>query len=88
MAAKAENVVRIASAPDEDGTVKSIFFCASKEAAAAVDTDGYFNAKRAQLSVGDVIIVSGATDILLHRVDTVPASGNVTTSVETGAAGA
>lgn len=88
MVAKVQNLVRMFSAPDEDGTVKSVWFNATKEVAGTVTTAGFFNACRHKLAVGDLILSAGSVDLLLLRVDTVPASGNVTVSAETGAAAA
>lgn len=64
---------------------------ATDDAAATVETAGYFNNARAQLAVGDVIEASMAntgTPVTKTYVATaVPASGNVTVALQTTAAG-
>ena len=86
-------LARAATSQVAAGKVRSMFFYATADAAAAVVTAGYFNDARDQLSVGDLIIaqclIDGSPpDTQLVRVLTVPATGNVTTSANTGAAGA
>lgn len=74
------------------GKSASFFFYAHSDVASTMLASGYFNDSREALSPGDVIIASavvdGSGDVLLIRVDTVPATGDVTTSAETGASGA
>lgn len=69
----------------------SVFRYATADAAATVETAGYFNNARAQLAVGDVIIatmVATGTPVLKNYVVlTVPASGNVTIGLQTTTAG-
>lgn len=65
--------------------VKSCFFYATSDAAAAVAAAGYFNNARDKLRVGDVIIASldtgGAPDARTYVVASVPASGDVTVTL-------
>lgn len=64
---------------------------ATDDAAATVETAGYFNGARAFLRVGDVItsvMAAGGTPVLKQYVVTaVPASGNITTALQATTAG-
>ena len=64
---------------------------ATKDAAATVETAGYFNSARARLTVGDTIdctFAQGGTPIhKMLRVLTVPASGDVTVGQSSVTAG-
>lgn len=68
-----------------------LFFYATDDAAATVETAGYFNNARAQLRVGSIIIctfANGGTPISKTLVAlTVPASGNVTVGQSSVTAG-
>lgn len=73
-------------------TVLSIFAYATDDAAATVETAGYFNNARALLTVGDIILavmaVGGGTPVLkAYTATAVPASGNVTIARQTTTAG-
>lgn len=72
-------------------TTTSTWRYATDDAAATVETAGYFNNARSQLQVGDVIqatMAMGGTPVLKHYVVTaVPASGNVTVALQTTTAG-
>ncbi|RWI96090.1 hypothetical protein [Mesorhizobium sp.] len=74
------------------GAKVNFFHYATADAAATVTTDGYFNAARDKLQVNDVIeamtVAGGVGDKLSLKVTAAPASGNVTTAVNTDAAGA
>jgi hypothetical protein len=65
---------------------------ATADAVATVIADGYFNNARDKLRVNDVIdamcVANGVGDRVSLKVLTVPASGNVTTAVNTDASGA
>ncbi|MBO6816514.1 MAG: hypothetical protein JJ891_16790 [Rhizobiaceae bacterium] len=92
MALNKRSLVRIGTSPlAGTNTQVSLFFLATSDAVATVIADGFFNDARDQLTPGDVVIVSavigGTADVLLVRIDTVPASGDVTASAETGASG-
>ena len=83
---------RAATSQYAAGASASMHFLATADAAAAVIAAGYFNDAREMLQVGDIVFASvgigGTADTLLLRVTAVPASGNVTTTAETGASGA
>lgn len=63
----------------------------TNDTAAEVLAAGYFNDARKYIKAGSVIEAvvdkDGTPDILLILIDTVPASGNVTVSAETGGSG-
>ncbi|MCW2317474.1 hypothetical protein M2322_003033 [Rhodoblastus acidophilus] len=69
----------------------SVWRYATDDAAATVETAGYFNGARSILTVGDVIIasmvMSGVPVNKQYVVLTVPASGNVTIGLQSTAAG-
>lgn len=61
------------------GNMNSLFLYATDDAFATVATAGYFNNARGNLTVGDQILVSAASNKGgLYTVTAVPASGNVT----------
>ncbi|WP_057465810.1 hypothetical protein [Pseudovibrio sp. POLY-S9] len=78
---------------DNGGTDQTSFFVyATKDTAAEVLTDGYFDQSRTSLSKNDVIQVvahkaSADPEYLVLIVRDVPDSGNIVTSAETGANG-
>lgn len=77
-------LVRFAQAPIGTNEVVSLYFHATKEAAATVASAGHFNFARGKLKVGDVIFsfanIGAATAQQNFRVTAVPAApGNVTT---------
>lgn len=85
MALNTRSLVRLAQAPQgtaggTSGAVQNTtwqYFTA--DAAATVETAGYFNGIRAQLTVGDTILASMGASSKSYRVLTVPAVGsNVT----------
>lgn len=67
-------------------TIRQRFY-ATADAVATVETAGYFNAARARLTKGDVLVavmVALGTPVLKQYVFTaVPASGNVTIALQT-----
>jgi hypothetical protein len=69
----------------------ALWLYASDDAAATIETAGYFNSARALLRVGDVILTtcanSGTPILKVHKVLTVPASGNVTIGMGSVTAG-
>ncbi|MCA0425415.1 MAG: hypothetical protein LCH61_19240 [Proteobacteria bacterium] len=69
----------------------SAFRYATADAAATVETAGYFNGARALLTVGSIIVsvmAIGGTPVLKSYVVTaVPASGNVTVALQATTAG-
>ncbi|MEM7067925.1 MAG: hypothetical protein AAF478_03500 [Pseudomonadota bacterium] len=75
-----------------DGAACSKYFYATTDAAATIAAAGYFNDAREQLAKGDVVEcvadINGTPDRIHLLFDTVPATGDVTTSADTGAAGA
>lgn len=78
---------------DLGGTNQTNFYVySSNDTAAEVLANGYFNDSRKTIKPGDVIKAvvdkDGTPDVLLILVDTVPSTGDVTTSAETGASGA
>ncbi|MBO6893397.1 MAG: hypothetical protein JJ866_15750 [Roseibium sp.] len=78
---------------DMGGQNQTNFYKYSTDSTAAeVLADGFFNDSRKTLKAGDVITAvvdkDGTPDILTILVDTVPSTGDVTTSAETGASGA
>lgn len=85
MTVSVKSLIRLGQAPRgttggaaNGGALNSIFFYSTADAFATVDTDGYFNSVRAQLAVGDIIIVSAASNKGgLYTVSSVPASGDV-----------
>lgn len=68
------------------------YYYSSNDTAAELLAAGYFNGVRDILSVGDIIHavadIDGTPDYLNIMVATVPDTGNVTTSAQTGASGA
>lgn len=75
-----------------DGKACSKYFYATADATATVAAAGYFNDAREQLAKGDVVEVvadiDGTPDRLHLLIDTVPVTGDVTASADTGASGA
>jgi hypothetical protein len=93
MAFKLRSLVRIASIPHTDDTAPCNFWkYATADAVATVIADGYFNSARAQLAVNDIIdcacVVAGTGNRVTVIVRTVPASGDITTAIDTDASGA
>lgn len=97
MSLSTKSLVRIAqvtvgsTAGAAQGKQASKWFYATDDAAATVETAGYFNNARAQLAVGDIIeatMVNGGTPVTKTYVATaVPASGNVTVVLQATTAG-
>lgn len=86
------NQVPIGSAAGvAQGKQSSSFDYATDDAAATVETAGYFNGARALLSVGDkidaVMVASTAPVRKNYAVTAVPTTGNVTVALQTTAAG-
>lgn len=73
------------------GKQVSTWLYATDDAAATVETAGYFNNARGLLSKGDIIsatMVNGGTPVLKQYVATaVPATGNVTVVLQATTAG-
>ncbi len=92
MAFEKRALARCATSQHAAGASASMYFHSTADAVAVVLAAGYFNDARDTLSVGDIIFCvadnGGTSDILMLLVKTVPASGDVTVSAETGAAGA
>ena len=70
----------------------SLYHYATDDAAATVETAGYFNGDRARLNVGDVIIASmvnaGTPVMKQYAVTAAPkTTGNVTVAIQTVTAG-
>lgn len=86
MTLSVKSLIRIGQAPRgttggaaNGGALNSLFFYPSADAFATIAGAGYFNAERKQLAVGDIIIVSAASNKGgLYHVTAVPASGDVT----------
>jgi len=98
MAYAAKSLVRIVQIPvgetdgsNSGGAQITVWGYATKDAAATVETAGYFNNARARLTVGDSItctFAQGGTPILKSlRVMTVPATGNITVGQNSVTAG-
>lgn len=91
MAFKIRQLARNASVSyDDSGTSKTCNFYkfVTTDAAATVLTAGYFNDARATLRVGDVVEavcdIAGTPERIVVLATAVPASGNVTVSVNAG----
>jgi hypothetical protein len=72
-------------------TTSSLWRYATDDAAATVETAGYFNSARGLLTVGDAInasmVLAGTPVVKNYVVLTVPVSGNVTITIAQATAG-
>ena len=91
MAYSATSLVRIASIAVAMGRSISVHGFGTPDAAATVETSGYFNAARGRLAKGDIImaamVIDGTPVLKNYVVTAVPASGNVTIALQTATAG-
>ena len=82
--------VGLASGAQKNALI-SLFSYGTDDAAATVEAAGYFNAARARLTVGSIIIASmanaGTPVVKTYVVTAVPATGNVTIALATTTAG-
>lgn len=67
--------------PDDTSVSNSLWFYRTTQPLSAVTAAGYFNDHRSYLDVGDLIHVQASDGFHTVKVATVPATGNVTTSV-------
>lgn len=85
------SLVRLAAIPVDSSTVICAYLYATADAAAVVETAGYFNSARTRLSKGDMIdaaMVVGGTPVSKRYVVTAsPSTGNVTIAVQATAPG-
>jgi len=92
MTVNVKGMSRFAVSHYKSGSSISKFFYGTDDVAAVVIAAGYFNDARAMLTPGDQIdasvAIGGTPERLMLQVDTVPVTGNVTVSAETGAVGA
>lgn len=93
MALNTRSLVRLAQAPQgtaggASGSIQNTsWFYTTADAAATVETAGYFNGVRGQLTVGDVILAACSASAKFLRVTAVPATGNVTVAMGSVTAG-
>lgn len=85
MALTSSGLTKFGDSAVSAGVVQNAFFYASADVDATIAAAGYFNAARARLKKGDVIITAavlgGTPTVKIYVVTASPATGNVTVAV-------